>query len=494
MADDGRRVVEAARDAAVLAPAAIEAAVEPIQEVAAAIAEVSRVTAREVEPVLAEVARALEQAASAEKPRARTATRSERDRQKSGNYTWSHNGAKFEVNYRGDIEFTDDDTDVRSITPGGWLRIKDGRLLGSDTTVELKADGSGAIQRRYWVGGSEQPFEPEGRRWLAQMLPRFIRQSGVGAAARVVRIHKAKGTAGVFAEIALVEGGWAKRVYFGELLKLPSIASRDVEQALAQAGREIDSDFELASLLIGSDHLVRDDATRKAYFAAARTIGSDFEMRRVFSSALKQGPLTPALLAGVLDASTAIESDFEAASLLEQIARLQPLDGTTRAPFFAALGTVGSAFEHRRVLTAVIERRDLAPDVLAAALESAALVSSDFECASVLLQAAKEHRIEGAVRPPFFKAVSTIGSAFERGRVLQAVAKRPDASPDTILSVLHSAREMNSGFEKAQVLLTLAASHQLTREARDAYIDASDNLGDFEQGRVLAALVTNERR
>jgi len=44
------------------------------------------------------------------------------------------------------------------------------------------------------------------------------------------------------------------------------------------------------------------------------------------------------------------------------------------------------------------------------------------------------------------------------------------------------------------VLLTVASNHSLTRDARDAYIDASENLGDFEQGRVLSALVKNERR
>ena len=48
---------------------------------------------------------------------------------------------------------------------------------------------------------------------------------------------------------------------------------------------------ELASLLIGSgDQLIASDATRKAYFDAARTIESDYEMRRVYSTMLKRGP------------------------------------------------------------------------------------------------------------------------------------------------------------------------------------------------------------
>jgi hypothetical protein len=412
--------------------------------------------------------------------------------QSSGNFVWSKNGEKLEVNYHGDVEFTDDDKDVKTLSPGGWLRIKDGGFLGGHS-IEFRADASGKVERRFWSGTREQPFEPEGRKWLEHVLPRFIRQTGVGAAARVARIYKTKGTPGVLAEVSLIEGSRAKRIYLSELLKTAGLDARAVEQAFAQAGREIDSDFELASLLISADGLLTSDATRKAYFDAARTIGSDFEMRRVFSSALKRGPLTPAILVGVLETSTAIESDFELASLLVDVARLQPLDESMRTPFFKALDTVGSDFERRRVLTMVMKRTDISPEATAAALTSATSIRSDFENASVLLEVLKTRSIEGPLRQPFFAALGSIQSPFERSRVLQAVVRRTDASDETILEVIKATQGMSASFESTQVLLAVSASRPLTREARDAYLDAAAKLGDFDQGRVLTALARNER-
>ena len=153
-----------------------------------------------------------------------------------------------------------------------------------------------------------------------------------------------------------------------------------------------------------------------------------------------------------------------------------------------------SDFEHRRVLGALGTRADLPQETVAAMLTSGASVSSDFEAASFLVQMAKQQPIEGSLRIPFFRAVDSIDSAFERGRVLKAVADRSDASPETVLAVLHAAKGVNSSFEASQVLLTIAASHPVTGSARDAYIDAAEKLGDFEQGRALAALVKNERR
>jgi beta-lactamase regulating signal transducer with metallopeptidase domain len=416
------------------------------------------------------------------------------ERQPHRTFSWSNDGEKLQVTYDGEAEFTDDDADVKSMSPGALLRIKDGWLFPSHT-VEFSLDDTGSIRRRYWAGMSERPFDPEGRQWIAAMLPRFIRQTGIGAPARVARILKARGTAGVLAEIGLIEGSFGKKVYFTELLKAAPLDSAAVRQVLAQASREIDSDFELATLLIdSSDRLMVDEPSRQAYFEAARTIDSDFEMRRVFSSALKRGGLSPAALAALLAASRNVDSDFEEASLLVDVAKSQPLDSTTGPLFFSALATVGSDFEHRRVLDALAQRQDLTPETTVAMLGSSTSVQSDFEAASFLVGVAGRQPIEGTMRAPFFRAAESIGSSFERGRVLQAVMARADASPDTVVAALRSAAGMDSGFERSNVLIAAARSHTLEGPARDAYIDAAEKLGDFEQGKALAALVKNERR
>ena len=415
------------------------------------------------------------------------------DGEKSGNWVWSDNGKKFEVNYRGDIEFADDDSDVSRMSPGGYLRIKDGRRFGTDNSVEFRAGSGGAIERRFWVSGQERPFDPEGRKWLAEVLPKFIRQSGIGAKSRVARFMKSGGAPAVLAEISRIEGSWAKRVYFTELFNQPGLSGATIQQALGQAGREIDSDFELASLLIASNRIVSDDAVRRTYLEAARSIGSDFELRRVLSSIVKAGQMTPAVAASVLDTSGSIDSDFEQASLLVEFTARQPFDGPAGAAFFKALAGVSSSFEHNRVLKAVLQRTDLSEPVRIAALDSSAAIESDFEVASFLTQFVKTSGVEGAARAPFFRAAASIDSAFERSRVLQALSRRTDVSDATVLEILRSAQSINSNFERAQVLLAVAGTHPLTREARDMYIEASNKLGDFEQGRVLSALVKNER-
>ena len=484
-----RAFTEARRAHAVLAEAARTVQLAQAVEMVTAVEQV-RAGIEAGGAALAEVGRGL--AALAGEAIEVMPAQSQSDRQ-SGNFTWSNNGEKLQVNYEGTFEFTDDDTDIRSLSPGGHLKIREVRMM-RDRTIEFRADASGKIERRFWYGSSERAYEPEGRQWLAEVLPRFIRQTGIGAPQRVARFLRQGGVPAVLDEITRIEGSWSRRIYYTELLKSDQVDARAAEQILARVGKDIDSDFELASLLNSSaDKLLVNEAARKAYFDAARSIESDFELRRVLSSALKKGPVSPDVLAGVLNTSLSIDSDFEAASLLIQIAKLQPIDARTRDGFFRAAAGIESDFEQRRVLNEMAANPEAGPETVAAVLAIAPTIDSDFEAASLLLTVLKSHSAEGPLRAPFFKAVSTIDSAFERGRVLKTVAKKPESSNETIVEILRATQAMGSSFEASQVLLAVAANHQLKGEARDLYITAAERLGNFEQGQVLAALVKSER-
>ncbi len=339
----------------------------------------------------------------------------------SGSVVWSHNGDRLEVHYDGEFEFTDDDADVKRLAPRSTLTIKEGGFFGG-RSVEFTADASGAITRRYREGMSERPFDPAGRAWLAQALPRVIRQTGLGAKARVARILASQGPAGVLREISRIEGSWGKRLYFTELLEAP-VDPPTARQVLLQAGKEIDSDYELATLLIeAGDRLLVDDASRQAYFEAATSIRSDYEMHRVYKAALARGPVSNAMLIGVLEASRAIESDYEEATLLVQVAGLQPLDPAANSALFDAVETIGSDYERGRVLQALLARGHASADTMLRAIRSAGRMGSDHEKAQVLQAILASGTLSGEARDAYIDVASSLGAA-EQGRALSALVK-----------------------------------------------------------------------
>ena len=411
-----------------------------------------------------------------------------------GTWSWSSNGESLQVSFDGTFEFTDDDTDVSKVSPGGSLKISDGKWLGRHS-IEIR-ERNGSLERRYYVNGAERPYEPEGRAWLRDNLPRFVRNTGIGAEARVARFLKSGGPSAVMGEIDRIDSAYVKGIYFKQLFAQAQLTPQEYRQAMAQAARGMkSSDYELAQLLIAvADRLPADEASRAAYFEAAGGIGSDYELRRVYSTMLKRGPVSPSILAGILEHSRSIDSDYELSQLLQQILSQQPLDDRNRAAFFAAAATIDSDYERGRVLTrAVGGDRPSDPALLEAALTQAGSMGSDYETSSFLLAALKQNGVEGPARAPFFKAVATLGSDYERGRVLKAVAGNANASRETLKEVLAAARAM-SGYELSQLLQTVARTHAVTGDLRDAYLDAADRLSGYEQGQVMTALVRSERR
>ena len=336
----------------------------------------------------------------------------------SGNFIWSNDGEKISINYDGTFDIDDQDSGIKSLSPNGYLHISD----NDGHLVEFTSDRNGTLSTRYKVNGRERAFEPEGRQWLATTLPRFIRQSGFAAGSRVARFLRTGGIAAVLAEISRIESSYAKKLYFSELLKQAPVEAASARRILEQAGREIDSDYELASLLISRiDKLMVDESTQKAFFDAARTIESDYELRRVLAATLKRGTMPGSLGGGLLDAARAIESDYEAASLLVEFVKEQGIEGT-RDQFFAALKTVDSAYEKSKVLLSVLRRGEVSTPTLLAALNAAGTIGSGYETSQVLQAAARAHAITGPARDVYVKVADRLGD-YEQTQALAALAR-----------------------------------------------------------------------
>ena len=170
-----------------------------------------------------------------------------------------------------------------------------------------------------------------------------------------------------------------------------------------------------------------------AYFRAARTIDSDFELRRALSPLLSRRH-EAAFTQEMFAVSVNIGSDFEQAEFLRAAAAGGQLEQAPDA-FFDALSNVGSDFEHRRVLNAVLRRSPKDGATVRRLFQAAARIGSDFEQAEFLGDAAKADLVESG-RDAFFGAMATIGSDFEQRRALTAVVERSGVPVETLTAVL----------------------------------------------------------
>ena len=339
---------------------------------------------------------------------------------------WEHSddGLKRRFEVRGKAEFNEDYSDIVSVSEGGWVIIEEHR--GSQShRYEVRRDPAGNLTRAFFVNGTSRPLDDSARAWLAKFVLDAVRQGVFDAEKRVQRILSKGGVPAVLAEIALINGDYAKRHYYQHLIKQANLDAAALRDILRQVARDISSDYEQAQLLIAvAPLLTGKEAAIQPFFDAVATIKSDYEHSRVLKTLLKENA-TPSRAVLVLVASSTkdISSDYEKAGVLKRVAAVYLDDPTLREVFFQTIASIGSDYERRGVLTALVKTKSQSEEVLRLLLDSAAGISSDYEKATFLIQVSNVYIGETRLKSAFLKAVETIKSDYERGRVLSALLK-----------------------------------------------------------------------
>jgi beta-lactamase regulating signal transducer with metallopeptidase domain len=329
------------------------------------------------------------------------------------------------ITQRGTFTLNDADDDIVSISPGGYFIVTESAWwvpsiladwIGIRREVELRARADGTMVRRYYSGDRQRPYVPAGREWLRALLPELVRRTGIVADARVARILKQDGAAGVVGEIDRLESDYVRSIYVRELVKQTALVPGDLNIAL-RAAQRIGSDYQQAETLMAIARFQTiDAATAPAYFDGVDTIGSDYERRRVLSAFLDR-TVDAAVVAALFRSAATIGSDYEQAEFLIGAAR-RGLDVQATDPFFAAVETIGSDYEHRRVLATIAGRPKATDATLEALLQSSRAINSDYEQAELLVALARGRRFDGRLRSSYLDAAESIGSEHERTRAM----------------------------------------------------------------------------
>jgi hypothetical protein len=372
---------------------------------------------------------------------------------------WSDGTSRYDVKLDGTIAFSDDLTDVTSLSDGGSLTMRDWSSV-IPRTIEIRSSG-GTITHSYYVGGVARPWDDEARRHLAEQLPLVVRRSGLGAESRVRSIFAKKGVGGVIEEIGLLGGDYARRLYFVALIDIANLDSTTALPVLWQIGQRMTSDYDRGQVLQRIAKQVKlDQRASRAYIQAMASMKSDYERRR-------------ALVALFASAGAAAQGDA----------------------LVTAIDAIKSSYDKRIVLAEVISRGSLTIDMKRGVLTSAAGIQSDYDRGQTLQAYVRAYGVEPAVREPFFAAVGKMSSDYERRRVLSEVAKKGGVAREVQESAFDAVQTMRSDYDRAETLLAFLGAKAVDASSRQAFVNAAERIrSSYDQNRVLAALVRSEPR
>jgi len=356
------------------------------------------------------------------------------------------------LDVKGKIEFTPDETDIASLSVGGTATLEEKRD-GTTHRLEL-AERNGQLERRYFVDRREQPFDAAAHSWLAALLPNLIRESGLGADARVARIYAAGGAAAVLAEIDLVHSDYVRGLYLGLLVGKGPLSKTDLDHCLRLAG-SIGGDYEKHQALARIFAKQKLDAAQQlAFLQQASHIGGGYELAEVLTGILPGLADTAEVRASWLNLATHIDGDYERA----------------------------------RTLQALLERRDPNDGELTTLLHASNAVSGAYEHSQLLIAIAKRARNVDAIAPAYAQSTLKVGGDYERCQALLALIQTGKLGAPGANAVLDAATKINGDYERSQILVALASSMPNDAALVAHYHQVASNLAKYERDQAESAL------
>lgn len=330
-------------------------------------------------------------------------------------WSWSDNG-RLKIHASGDIQFASDDSDLASLSEGGVLEITV-RDKGTSNTFKARGKGHGQIERQF---NGRDGNTPEAKAWLASVLLDVIRQCGFGAESRAKRILEKDGVDALIQEIHRIESSYIQRSYCQALLQSPKADPASIKRLVHQVGADMDSDYELASLLVQVGERNLGEPVALACAQVATQVDSDYERHRALKALLATEP-SEALSRAILNSGQGIDSDYEKSGLIQDLCQAGSANPFPLEPALELAKGMDSDYERGRVLGALQQRVKPQGPALAKLIRCAGEMDSDYEIAKCLLQVAQGQKLEGEAREAYLQVAKKMDSDHEVGRVLKAL-------------------------------------------------------------------------
>jgi hypothetical protein len=276
----------------------------------------------------------------------------------------------------------------------------------------------------YRVNGVERPYDDEGRRWFAELLPHVLAEASINVEQRVKYWRTQGGTDVSLRHIADLRSSGAKRAHYAALLD-SQLSAADLDHLVKQAGKDIPSSGDLRAVLAkASAQQSKGKVPASTLEAAMGAIPSSGDLTEVLMT-FGQTDDRDQLLA-VARTALRIPSSGDLSRFLIEVAPryLGRNDAALRAGYFKAVANIPSSGDLARVLENAVPYAAKSPDIARAVLTATGTVPASSDRARVLVAVAKSGAVrDAALRDAYLKVAAEIPSSSDMRAALQALTE-----------------------------------------------------------------------
>ncbi len=404
---------------------------------------------------------------------AQTETYSSSNKSTKVSFNRSNGISSFNVEMRGKIDVTDDDKDIKSISADGYLEISK-VTFGAKRSIVITPEG-GSIKREYYEGREKIAFDPEGKKWLGEILPELVRSSTIAAESRVNRYYKQGGVNGVLEEIGRLDGSYTKAHYANLLMKL-NVPVKEYANVIAKISEGMDSDHYLTEFLEKNmSKFLQSKEASDALFQACGKMESDHYKTQVIKAALQNQTPSPEAMKSLLQTAGNMESDHYITEVLSALLRQQNLTDATIGEMINTTKKIESDHYRTVVLKKALSKPGLSAASFQRVLESIQDIESDHYKTEVLTSLLS-NKLTDEMDLTVLQLATTLESDHYMSVVLGEVLKRQDLSDEAFKKLVEVAGSSDSDHYSSTVLQQAMQVPNLSEAKVISVIQAAGNI------------------
>ncbi|MBE9467827.1 MAG: hypothetical protein IMY72_05820 [Bacteroidetes bacterium] len=441
-------------------------------------------------------------------------------------YKYTDSFSKYNIKTKGVILVNDDDTGIKSISPGGCLKFSK-KTFGNKRAIIIESNTSGKLHFEYYEGWKELSFDPAGKEWLAQVLLEIVRITGIDAERRTKRIYSTKGITGFFEEIHKIESNDVASKYFNALLSNTQLSKNEMIMTVSSISEDISSNTYCGSLYRKYSNLfMTNDGISIAYFNSISKLSSNTETGAVLKNITKKINFdNPKVTEAYFSCIDRMSSNTECGSVLRNLEPTQTLNNQAyirllisvknlssntemgyvmrsldsinlsntevNTAYFNAINVMSSNTEAGYTLRTLIKKHNLNDQNYINLLRSVKRLSSNTEMGSVMDKAMGAMPVNDTVVDAFFNTAASFSSNTELGAILRKMALNNKLDKYACGKVLDYARNLSSNTEKASVLISVSKTKFIKdKDIKTKYISVAKTLSsNSDYKKVIDKLI-----
>jgi hypothetical protein len=354
-----------------------------------------------------------------------------------------------EIKYAGKINFTDDETSFKSISPGGYINFRK-----NEERVIAKSNKQGVISYELSEGDNKLKLDSNGRKLITEAVKEMI-ALGIDADERMERIYNKGGNRALMNELANLKNDNVKRMYFEHILKSDSLSAADLTEMAKKIATSFGSDQDKEEVLkrFTVEHL-KDSLTADAYMKTVESFNDDYAKSNALKNIMAL-PVTKQLFPQIMHAINGLHDENEKGSLLRDMIDKAQCDEEQTDQIIEATGRFNDEMQKENLLMQLIGKKDLPEKHFGKLLEM----------------------------------ISHFNDDNQKENLYRKLMGENNLSEEQWISLINQAANVSGDFEKSNFLIQLSLKMPKGDNIRNAYLKIAKTITDDGQyGRALRAV------